>query len=74
MNKAERMLKKVKDVIGGEYWESARGVPILTIACCNISYFCKRDSFRLFIQNTQDKIDCKTYLDVINYFRKGGEG
>lgn len=70
MSKAETMLKKIEDMIGGEYWESVRGVPILTVACYNISYFCKRRSFRLFIHNTKDKIDCKTYLDVINHFRK----
>lgn len=67
MSKAEKMLTKIQDVIGGEYWESARGVPILTIACYNITYFCKRKSFRLFIHNDGGKIDCKTYLDVIDH-------
>ncbi len=67
MVKAERMLKKVQDKIGGDYWESQRGVPILTVGVYNVCYFYKRKSFRLFINNNEGKIDCKTYLDVISH-------
>jgi hypothetical protein len=70
VSQAEHMLKKVQEIVGGEYWESMRGVPVLTIGVYNISYFQKRHSFRLFIHNEGGKIDCKTYLDVIYHIQR----
>ncbi len=67
--KAKHMLKKVMELIGGEYWESRRGTPVLTIASYNISYFCNTRSFKFFIHNTQDTFVKKTYIDVINFLK-----
>jgi len=69
-SKAEKLLERIRDYIGGELKISRRGVPYLTLDKFSICYF-GRDKFlrtwKIDSRNTKF-MDFKTYGDLVRFF------
>lgn len=74
-NKAERILKKIQEHIGGDFKISRRCVPHLIINnYYSVYYFGRKRFLRIFsgyaTPDNKKLIDLKTREDVIFYFKK----